>query len=302
MGLSPSAASSGRLHLNITTWKTIRNAASALLLSGIATSFSPAQTTKIQVLNPPGAVYSTASGINNQGNIVGAFEMAGQELQGFAYLPATQKYRTFQYPGAEYTIALGINDSNTVVGTFANTDGQAHGFFLVNGKKFVQYDVSGSSGTAIHGINKAGDFAGTAGSEGFYQGFVSIGGVVTTFMASGRPTEAYGINGSNNAVGYFVNSQASGTHGFLRDGAGNITQIDYPGSISTLCSGINDAGTITGVYTDTRGVDHGFVRANGNYRTVGPAYIAAINNHGSIVGSFVTKSGETYGFLHLRGQ
>src|SRR5205807_7907780 len=107
--------------------------------------------------------------------------------------------------------------------------------------KFTQYDVAGSSGTSVQGINNAGDFAGTVGSNGFYQGYVSIGGTVTTFSFDGLPTEAYGINSSNSSVGFFVNKQLNGTHGFLRDAAGTITQIDFPGSISSGCTGINDA-------------------------------------------------------------
>ena len=281
------------------TYKTLRPTALALLLTFVVALPSLAQNTKILVVNPPGSIYTTASGVNNKGITVGAFEFAGEQLQGFAYFPASNAYKSIQYPGAVYTIALGVNDSNIVVGTFANSDGQNHGFFLENGK-YRQYDVSGSSGTTIIGINQAGDFAGTVGSNGDYQGFVSIGGVVTTFMVDGRPTDAYSINSSNDSVGFFINSQLTGTHGFLRDSSGNTTQIDYPGSLSTACSGINDAGVITGFYTDVNDVNHGFVLVNGHYRTVGAPYVAGINNRGVIVGSFTGGKGETYGFMASR--
>lgn len=287
--------------MNPNTRKTLRKTLSAVLLSGIATLPSAAQNPKVLVLHPPGSIYATASGINNKGITVGAFGAPGQSLQGFAYLPSTNTYKTFNYPGADYTIALGINDANTVVGTFANADNQAHGFFL-KGKTFTQYDVTGSSGTSIQAINNAGDFAGTVGANGDYQGFVSIGGTVTTFQAKGRPTDVYSINASDTTVGFFVNAQATGVDGFLRDAAGNITQIDYPGSIQSACTGINDAGAITGFYTDTNGVDHGFVLVNGTYRTLRAPYVAAINNHYAIVGSFTAKSGKTYGFLRPRGK
>jgi hypothetical protein len=281
-----------------TTRKMIRSAVSALLLAVIASSTSQAQDARVQVLNPPGSTYTTAAGINNKGITVGAFELPGQTLEAFAYNPATNKYKAIKYPGAVYTIGLGVNDANTVVGTFAMEDGQNHGFFLMNGKTFTQYDVDGSSGTVVQGINLAGDFAGTVGSNGDYQGFVSIGGTVTTFAVNGRPTDAYAINASNDVVGFFVNTQLTGTHGFVRDGAGNTTQIDYPDSLSTACTGINDAGVITGVYTDKAVVDHAFVLVNGKYRTLGDAYAAGINNRGAIVGSFVSKNnGRTFGFL-----
>ena len=286
--------------MNTTIGKIIRKAAPALLLAG-AIPLS-AQKVSIQLVNPPGSIYATAAGINNVGHIVGAYGLPGKPLWGFAYAPATKKYTTFNYPGALSTIALGVNDANTIVGTFAMNDGQQHGFFLTNGKTFTQFDVSGSSGTTIAGINNAGDFAGTSGSNGFYEGFVSIGGTVTTFEVNGRPTLVSGFNASNSAVGFFVNAQATATHGFLRDGAGNITQIDYPGSISSSCNGINDAGTITGAYTDKAGVDHGFVLENGNYRSVDTSYLTGINNRGAIVGSFIASSGLTVGFVSHPGQ
>lgn len=288
--------------MNAKTWKTLRNAVTVLLLAGIATLPSLAQSGNIQILNPPGSIYTTASGINNKGNTVGAYEQAGQNLQGYAYVPASKQYMPLKYPGAVYTIALGVNDADTIVGTFANADGVAHGFFLVNGKTFSQYDVSGTAGTVVQGINKAGDFTGTAGANGDYEGFLSVGGIVTTFKVNGLATLAYGINASNDVVGYYINAGGTATHGFLRDGAGNVTQIDYPGSLQTQCTGINDLGTITGVYTDSTGVDHGFIRVSGRYQTVKAPYVAGINNRSGVVGSVFAKSGETYGFLRLAGQ
>jgi len=231
------------------------------------------QNAKLKVLNPPGSIYTTASGLNDKGVTVGSFELAGQQLEGFAYLPAQNAYKAITYPGAVSTSALAVNDSNVVVGTFANSDGLAHGFFLENGE-YRQYDVVGSSGTTIIGINDAGDFAGTVGSDGNYQGFVSIGGVVTTFAVDGRPTDACGLNSRNDSVGFFINKQLTGWHGFLRDSSGNVTQIDYPGSLSTACTGINDDGAITGVYINANNVNHAFVLVNGKFRTLRAPYAA----------------------------
>jgi hypothetical protein len=178
--------------MNRNTNKTHYNIVSSLLLVVMLALPSFAQDGKVQVLNPPGSTYTTASGVNSNGTTVGAFELSGQQLQGFAYLPANHEYRPIQYPGATYTIALGVNDANTVVGTFSNSDGIVHGFLLEDGK-YRQYDV-GNSGTVVEGINNAGDFSGTVGANGDYQGFVSIGGVVTTFTVNGLVTNAYGVN------------------------------------------------------------------------------------------------------------
>jgi len=283
--------------MNRHTNKTHCNTVSSLLVIVMLALPAFAQNGKVLVLNPPGSIYTTASGVNSSGITVGAFEFSGQPLQGFAYLPANREYRPIQYPGATYTIALSVNDINTVVGTFANSDGIAHGFLLDHGK-YLQYDV-GSSGTVIQGINKAGDFSGTSGSNGDYQGFVSIGGVVTTFTVNGLVTNAYAINSSGDTVGFFINQSATAFHGFVRDGSGKTKQIDYPGSLSTACTGINDKGVITGFYEDANNNDHGFILINGKFKTLAAPYIAGINNRGAIVGSFTGNNGQTYGFLRL---
>ncbi|HZQ69220.1 MAG TPA: hypothetical protein VFA68_11930 [Terriglobales bacterium] len=283
--------------MNFITWYDARNLASTLLLAGIAVLQANAQANVVVTrLNPAGSSYTTAAGLNNIGTVVGAFELPGQQLEGFSYDVNNKKYTTFSAPGALYTIALGVNDFKTIVGTFTTPDNIAHGFFL-NGSTFTQYDVAGSSGTEIHGVNDAGNFSGTVGSNGFYQGFINIGGTVTQFTAHGRPTVAYGINNTNSVVGFFVNATATATHGFLRGPGGVLTQIDVPGSTSTACTSINDAGVITGFYSDSNGATHSFILNNSNYRTTTFPYIAQINNLGAIVGSTASKSGQTVGFL-----
>jgi hypothetical protein len=49
-------------------------------------------------------------------------------------------------------------------------------------------------------------------------------------------------------------------HGFLRAPGGTVTTFDPPGYTSTDPTGINSAGTITGVVVGGNGGLHGFVR------------------------------------------
>jgi hypothetical protein len=288
-------------NLNRIIRQMFRKASCALLLAGLASSPSAAQSTIVKRINPPGASYTTAAGLNNTGLVVGTFELPGQQLEAFSYTVGAGKYTAISAPGALYTIALGVNDSGTIAGTFTTPDNITHGFFL-NGAKFTQYDLSGAPGTVVHGINNAGDFVGTSGSNGNDRGFLSVGGTVTSFAVNGRPTEAYGINSANTTVGYFINAQANAFHGFSRDSTGHVTQIDFPGSVSTACTSINDAGVVSGFYLDTAGANHGFILANGTYKTSSVPYIAQINNFGSLAGSTVDKSGQTFGILVQPGR
>jgi hypothetical protein len=126
---------------------------------------------------------------------------------------------------------------------------------------------------------------------------VSIGGKVTTFTVNGLPTDAYGINSSGATVGFFVTANAQRTYGYLRDAAGNITVMNFPAAIASGCTGINDAGVITGFYMDKSGGTHGFIYVNGKYLSSTLPYIAQANNKGEYVGSLAGKSGQTLGFL-----
>lgn len=70
-----------------------------------------------------------------------------------------------------------------------------------------------------------------------------------------------------------------------------FTKIMYPGSTWTEAAGVNDSGQVVGTYTDTAGIAHGFLYANGIYTQMdfpGTAhnYAFGINNQGKIVGSF----------------
>jgi probable HAF family extracellular repeat protein len=70
---------------------------------------------------------------------------------------------------------------------------------------------------------------------------------------------------------------------------GTYTQIDVPGAVSTLATGINAAGDIVGAYDDASGVSHGFLLSGGVYTTIdypGAAYtsVTGINDVGQIVG------------------
>lgn len=287
--------------MNKTIRQVFSHANCVLILLGLASVAATSQSTILKRINPPGASYTTAAGLNNVGLVVGTFELPGKQLEGFSYDVATAAYTTIDAPGALYTVALGANDSGTIAGTFTTPNGIAHGFFL-NGGKFTQYDIKGSKGTSVNGINNAGDFSGTLGSNGNYRGFISVGGNLTTFAVNGRPTEAYGINSANSTVGYFINAPANAFHGFLRDSTGHYTQIDFPGSTSTACTSINDAGVITGFYVDSAGANHGFILDSGNYKNSQFPYIAQLNNVGAMVGSFDSNKGQTFGFILQPGR
>ncbi|HEY2159543.1 MAG TPA: PEP-CTERM sorting domain-containing protein, partial [Isosphaeraceae bacterium] len=80
-------------------------------------------------------------------------------------------------------------------------------------------------------------------------------------------SQILGINDQGIAVGYYGDSTTS-QHGFLYNtSTGTYTFLDDPseafhnGVEVTQITGINNAGEITGFYTDANGIAHGFVAA-----------------------------------------
>jgi probable HAF family extracellular repeat protein len=69
-----------------------------------------------------------------------------------------------------------------------------------------------------------------------------------------------------------------------------FTTVSFPGSSSSVATGINNAGQIVGTYTDTAGKVHGFLDTNGVYKSIDvpgstQTIPTGINNAGQIVGA-----------------
>jgi probable HAF family extracellular repeat protein len=123
---------------------------------------------------------------------------------------------------------------------------------------------------------------------------------LTAPFAQANETAARGINNVGQVVGYYTDGTGAFYRGYLRDTAGNYTQIVAPytgGSELTEANGINNHGQIVGWYEDPNGNAHGFLRdANGKFTQInfpGSYYTVAegINDSGHIVGYYVTPSG-----------
>jgi hypothetical protein len=83
--------------------------------------------------------------------------------------------------------------------------------------------------------------------------------------------------------------------------------IQYPGSTLTEAIGINNAGTVVGVYTDSSSVGHSFIYSSGTYTsfddpsaTSGTTQATGINNSGTVVGNYVS-GGAYHGFERSAG-
>ncbi|MGD0488842.1 MAG: S-layer homology domain-containing protein [Syntrophorhabdales bacterium] len=81
----------------------------------------------------------------------------------------------------------------------------------------------------------------------------------------------------------------------------NYTPLNYPGASSTGAQGINNGGTIVGIYYEANGVNHGFSLSGGtytplNYPGASSTGAQGINNGGTIVGIYLDAKGVHQGF------
>jgi uncharacterized membrane protein len=85
-------------------------------------------------------------------------------------------------------------------------------------------------------------------------------------------THANGINPAGPIVGTFDFSDATGAHGFLKNGA-TFTTIDVPGGTNTEAKGINPAGQIVGTFeAATR--SQGFLKNGATFTTIDRSRLA----------------------------
>jgi uncharacterized membrane protein len=97
-------------------------------------------TAGVQLLDPPGMIVpcSHARGINERGDVAGAFAIVSSNDECAAHPPAhgfvrmkAGEYAIIDAPGSHDTFVFGINDDGVVVGAGTDKDGIIHGFKAV---------------------------------------------------------------------------------------------------------------------------------------------------------------------------
>ena len=152
----------------------------------------------------------------------------------------------------------GINNVGQIVGNYYDENFTSHGF-IESGGTFTTIDnplaAQGnpliSQGTALNGVNDAGQAAGYYyDASGVGHGFIYDAGNFTALddPSAANGTYAFGINISGDVVGYYVDA-SSVSHGFLYSG-GTYTTLDDPSAAggNTFAFGINGSGQVVGYY------------------------------------------------------
>jgi uncharacterized membrane protein len=164
---------------------------------------------------------------------------------------ADPTYTVFRVPGAWTTYPYAINLFGTVTGYYEDLNGQ-HGFVRDPSGRITKFDPPGSTGTVPLAINIAGTIVGgfqtATGGHSFMR---DSKGTITIF----DPPHA--TNGSG-AWGINAEGAIVGVPGYVRNPDGTFLEFDVNGSGAST-SDINVAYLVTGYYSGTGGVTHGYV-------------------------------------------
>lgn len=276
--------------------KTFGYLASILLVIVHAAHGAEYTFTKIEV---PNALYTIAEGLNDDGDVVGAYapELFGPE-HGFLFLDG--QYSEVAVPDAQVTIPFGINRKGVISGIYVpQTAGQSA--FILDDGKFILLEVPRADD-----INKQGHVVGYR-SVGrinqqayFYKKGVFTAIATDADFPGADGSAATGINDHDDIVGYWFSVNV---HGFIKKGK-TYTTFDVPGADTTALMGINKHGDLVGIYTGgvlPTGVAS-FVYSNGEFTEINvpDAYetiALGINNHGQVVGYYFAPGIEAAGFV-----
>ena len=261
-------------------------------------------------LDPPGSTLTTGRGINNHGEIVGAYRL---EPPRHAYLFKGGQFAPLAPStvlGTNFSEAYKNNDRGDVVGFYQDDIG-LHGFLLRKGV-VTTLDFPTASDTQAFGVNESGTVVGAwdiVDSDGnllALHGFIwKDGNFSQVDFPGAAATILFGINARGDIVGEWDTDIFETTfHGFVLS-KGQFTTIDvsFAGATSTQANDINAKGSIVGTWIDADGVtSHGFLAEGAKFTNIDyPGSVATtawgINSAGQMVGNWFDSDGNTHGWV-----
>jgi uncharacterized membrane protein len=220
----------------------------------------------------PESQFTRAVDINRYGDIVGDYDIKSNGWgQDFGYLLHNGVFTSIQFPNSDSTVAAGINSNGDIVGWYRDKKG-THGF-LLSGGVFTSIDFPGSAAsTQAWKINDLGEIVGRYedANDNKHHMFVLSNGTFTSLpdvpgAFDTAVVEDGGLNNAGHIVSQYCSSKScslftsGAVHGFLLSG-GVYTTFDTPGSIATTAFGIDSFDDIVGLYIDSSGRVHGYLR------------------------------------------
>jgi probable HAF family extracellular repeat protein len=271
-----------------------------------------------------GGFFSSATAINNSGQVVGTADASDGSWHAFLY--SGGKMIDLGNLGGAQAYANAINNSGQVVGTWMPSPGLYHGF-LYSGGKMTDLGTFGGWRAEATGINDSGLIVGTRyNQDSSRHGFTYSGGKVTDLPTGDKTwSYAYAVNNAGQVAGEYAGTD-SGWKGYVIS-KGKLTalysdpskysvsasalnswgQVPLMGAPGTTPYGINDSGQVVGSGTTSSGQQHAFLFQNGKMFDLNDLIspeshwdlikAKGINNHGQIVGEGINPDGTRHAFM-----
>jgi len=264
-------------------------------------------TPDFSTIDVPGALATSAQGINAAGDVSGSYVDANFRNHGFVLRAGN--FTTIDYPGADGTNVEGIGPDGDVVGTHWSNGEEAtafHGFRRTRGGSFESVHYTSHLYEIPQRVLPDGSVLGCRHDHdlmGSMKG-IAIGRVDTSENGAFASMNNGATPDRRLIVGLYTNMMAGRQEGFMiSDGV--FTPFVIPGSLSTAAWDVNPSGEIVGVYRTATG-PHGFVMNNEGYRSIDfpgatATRVFGINARGDVVGAYVA-GGVTHGFVARRTQ
>lgn len=262
----------------------------------------------------PGSTLTTTRGINNRGDIVGAYRTVPPrhafEIKNGQYIPLAPN----TILGTDLSEAFKINNRGDVIGSYVDNAGFSHGFLLSKGGNLTTIDFPGANDTYARGINDSGTVVGqwdlldASGNVLIVHGFIWKDGNLAQFDFPGAgDTYLFGVNARGDLVGGWDPAITSSLeHGFVcTKQQCSSFDVPIPGAPATQAEDVNAGGQIAGAYQDASGAVHGFLKAQDDFTFLDfPGAVLTnawgINSAGQIVGNYNNADGTVHGFLAQR--
>jgi uncharacterized membrane protein len=265
-----------------------------------------------ETIDVPGALSTSASGINAGGDIVGSYADS-KGIHGFIRSGGT--FTTIDFPTEDpanpvkSTDVRGIGPGGDVVGTYTlihePTTVPAHGYLLTRGGVFYALDHPDHINTIAQRILPDGTILGCYHDK---DTMGSMHGMITSRNGIGEFDMGMSMhNGATPDGKLLAGLWSDGTkgHGYLLEGD-DFKSFDVPGgSLSTAAWDMNTRREVVGVFTDANRKVRGFlVDADWQFTMIdvpGASITRAfgINSRGDVVGAYVSGT-NTHGYLARR--
>ncbi len=258
----------------------------------------------LQELRFPGSVSTEGYNINQDGSVVGYYDIADGRRHGFIARPIadeaplvaqppthTYTFESIDVPGIDFLAVTASSDFEDYAGYTKSADGEKEVAFTLIDDVFMTYDFLGSQKTHFYALGNNGQAAGHyQDSDGLYHGVILENGELRQYnFPNAVETEIYGISDATGALtGNFTDISG------IRRGFTGDEIIEAPGASETFADFVNADGVVVGSYVDPEGVYFPYVRSpDGNFTSIFPdaekleyAFLSSINDAWTFVFRF----------------